>query len=98
MSGSIVIGLVLVLGIVALILVGSSSTENKKERLRTTADAGEKSAGGSAGRGLHQAVKRSTADSEEILRESSLIVPPPDEKRIEAVPPKNDGFRMKGRV
>ena len=95
LSGSVVLGLVLVIGVIALVLAGTSSKQNQHSRTR-----GQRGPAGLVEKETPASRPRATAlthrsDADESLRESSLLVPPPDEKRIEAVPPKNEPFRRK---
>jgi len=85
------VGGALICTVIAVILVSSSKPEGQR-REGTKAQGTSRPSGSSGGASMARKMTfaGSPEDLEEQARLSSLLVPPPDEVRIEAVAPKSD--------
>lgn len=91
MGGGVVLAIIAVIGIVALVLAGSAMDKNKTPRPHRRL---EKPKAHHSTRGRSSPTKAGAqVDTEDLLPETSGLppIPPPDEKRIEGISPKNDG-------
>ena len=93
-SGMALVVVVCLLGLVALVLVGSAKPDGRR-----IAAGGEpqKAKSPSVGPAAGAVVRRELSIEDEALlaTKSGLVIPPPDEARIEAVAPKNDRQMMR---
>ena len=90
-SGTALVVCVCMLGLVALILVGSAKPDGR--RIATTAtNKTVKVSSTNTSNNAPVTVKKvaNVHDEEMIGLKSTLVIPPPDEARIQAVAPKND--------
>ena len=93
-DGFFLVALVVVLAVVALVLVGASKPDGERKR-RDLIKESHKALDASAKRSGQRVAMRIRNDADEAppVTMSALIVPPPDESRIEAVAPKNEPVR-----
>ncbi len=90
MGGVVVLAIIAVIGIVALVLAGSAMDKNKTSRPHRRM---EKTKAHHSTRGRSSPTKAGVqVDAEDLLTELNglPLIPPPDEKRIEGISPKND--------
>lgn len=90
MGGGVVLAIIAVIGIVALVLAGSAMDKKKTARPHRRL---EKSKEHRPTRGRTSTSKSGAQiDAEDLLPETNGLppIPPPDEKRIEGISPKND--------
>lgn len=97
-SGSIFLGIVsvLIVGVLLLVVAGSRNEERRREERRKTSRT-ETRSGPDAGKGEVKSTQRKMQEAGEeegvpTERLSTLVIPPPDEARIEGVSPRNDSF------
>lgn len=92
MDGNFVVVIIFLVAAMAIVVLGLAASTSKKD-IKADLAKGEKVAPISAAGKSRLAEKKSTEEFE-AERRSSLSIPPPDEKRIEAIPPKNDNTRI----